>query len=310
MSSILITGANGFVGKALCRQLESFGRPIQGAVRGVAAANQISVGDIHGTTNWQSALTDCHAVVHLAARVHMMQDQAADPLAEFRKTNTAGTLHLARQAAHYGVRRFVFISSIKVNGESGHFRSQDIPAPQDAYGLSKWEAEQGLHEIGKQTGMEIVVIRPPLVYGPGVGANFLRLMRIIKKGLPLPLGCIHNQRSLVYIGNLVDAICAALDHPAAAGNTYLVADRETFSTSELMRHLASAIGTQIYLPCISSSWLRLAARITGKTDEIDRLLDSLVVDTSSIHQDLGWTAPWSAEEGFAETAKWFNQAYA
>ncbi|GBG13305.1 uncharacterized protein NMK_0851 [Novimethylophilus kurashikiensis] len=307
MSSILITGANGFVGQALCRHLESSGRVITRAVRDAATANQVSVGDIHDSTDWHSALKDCHAVIHTAARVHMMEDQAADPLAEFRKTNTAGTLNLARQAASSGVRRFVFISSIKVNGESGHFKSQDTPAPQDAYGLSKWEAEQGLHEIGKQTGMEIVVIRPPLVYGPGVGANFLRLMRIVKKGLPMPLGGIRNKRSLIYIGNLIDAITLALSHPAAAGNTYLVADRETFSTPDLMRNLAVAMGTRIYLPSMPSSWLRVAAKITGKSDELDRLLDSLVVDTSSIQQDLGWKAPWNAQEGFAETAKWFNQ---
>ena len=307
MPKTLITGANGFVGQALCRHLEAISRPITRAVRCAHLPNETEIGNIGASTHWHAALAGCDAIVHLAARVHVMHDTATDPLLAFREVNTQGTLHLARQAAAQRVRRFVFISSVKVNGESGLFSDGDAPSPQDAYALSKWEAEQGLLEIGRETGMEVVILRPPLVYGPRVGANFLRLMRAVDRGIPLPFGAVDNQRSLIYVGNFVDAMTICLDHPAAAGKTYLVSDGECVSTPVLIRQMAKALSRSPRLLPIPPRLMRFAGHLLGKAAEIDRLLGSLAVDPRAIGHDLGWTPPFSLEEGLAATANWYRQ---
>jgi nucleoside-diphosphate-sugar epimerase len=247
---ILVTGARGFVGRALCAEAVVRGMAVRGVTRCPCdlptGVENVLVGGIDDRTQWRDVIAPCEVVIHLAARVHVMADTAADPLAEFRRVNVQGTLNLARQAAAAGVRRFVFVSSIKVNGEATQpgspFTADDAPAPLDAYGVSKMEAEQGLREIARQTGMEVVIIRPPLVYGPGVKANFSAMMRWLKRGVPLPLGAIHNQRSLVALDNLVDLIVTCLTHPAAANQTFLVSDGEDVSTTELLRRMGQAMG--------------------------------------------------------------------
>ena len=237
---ILVTGANGFVGTALCRYLVASGVEVRGAVRRldrpgvqVNGVEYVQVGEIGPGTDWSAALQGVDVVIHLAARVHVMKEFSRDPLADFRAVNTAGTESLAKLAATKGVRRIVYLSSIKVNGSVGAgFTEADAPHPQDAYALSKWEAEQALHRISGETKLEVVVLRPPLVYGPGVGGNFLRLMKLMRRRWLLPLASVHNRRSLIYLGNLVDAIALSVGHPAAAGETFLVSDGEDLSTAE------------------------------------------------------------------------------
>jgi UDP-glucose 4-epimerase len=236
-----------------------------------------------------------------------MADTVSDPLQEFRRVNVQATLNLARQAAAAGVRRFVFVSSIKVNGESTQpgsaFTADDAPAPLDAYGISKMEAEQGLRQIALQTGMEVVIIRPPLVYGPGVKANFAAMMRWLKRGVPLPLGAIENQRSFVALDNLVDLIVTCLIHPAAANQTFLVSDGEDVSTTELLRRMGQALGCTARLLPVPASWLKLAADMLGKADMAQRLCGSLQVDISKTRQLLGWQPPLSLDSGLKKAAK-------
>ena len=269
---ILVTGANGFVGRALCGEALARGAAVRGITRAPCdlpiGVDNVVVGSIDGSTDWLDVLADCEVVVHLAARVHVMQEAAANPLAEFRRVNVQGALNLARQAAAAGVRRFVFVSSIKVNGEATQlgcpFTADDAPAPLDAYGVSKMEAEQGLREIARQTGMEVVIIRPPLVYGSGVKANFAAMMRWLQRGIPLPLGAIHNQRSLVALDNLVDLLVTCIMHPAAANQTFLVSDGEDVSTTELLRRMGQALGCPARLLPVPVSWLKLVAALVGK----------------------------------------------
>lgn len=308
MSRVLVTGANGFVGQALCPWLENTGWAVKKAVR-TAQDGCIAVGDIGQDTDWRTALDGMDAVVHLAARAHIMRDAVPDPLAVYRAINCAGAENLARQAAQSGVKRLVYVSSIKVNGESttDHpFRSSDAPHPQDPYGVSKWEAEQALQRVAAETGLEIVILRPPLIYGPFVKANFLRLMNLIERGLPLPLGAVHNRRSLLYLGNLADAIRVCLTHPAAAGKTYLVSDGDPLSTAELVRRLAAALGKPALLPPVPPSLLRLAGLLTGKRAEVARLLDSLEIDGTAICHELDWQPPNTLEQGLAATAAWYR----
>lgn len=307
MSAVLVTGANGFVGRTLCQCLEASGKQVRRAMRRPGTGADFVVGDIGPATDWQLALEGCTTVIHLAARVHVMQDTATDPLAAFREVNTFGTLNLARQAARQGVRRLVFVSSVKVNGESGAFTGRDQPAPEDPYGCSKAEAELGLQAISKETGIEIVVVRPPLVYGPGVGANFLRLVRAVERGLPLPFGAVENQRSLVYIGNLASAIAICADHPAAAGKTYLVSDGSDVSTKELVQLIARQLGRSPRLVGVPAPLLRLAGRVFGKQQEIERLLGSLTVDSGEIRRDLGWMPPFTLEQGLEQTIEWYRR---
>ena len=308
---VLVTGASGWVGRCLCLRLIDGDFQVCAAVRSVVQASRelevALVESIDGSTDWRVALTGVQVVVHLAARVHVMNDRSTDPLAEFRKVNVQGTLNLARQAAAAGVRRFVFISSIKVNGESTQpgrsFTADDVPAPLDAYGISKMEAEQGLRQIADQTGMEVVIIRPPLVYGPGGKANFAAMMRWLQRGVPLPLGAIHNQRSLVALDNLVDLIVLCLMHPPAANQTFLVSDGEDVSTSELLRRMGQAMGRQARLIPVPANLLKLAAALLGKPDVAQRLCGSLQVDITKTRQLLGWTPPLSLDEGLEKAAK-------
>jgi UDP-glucose 4-epimerase len=307
---ILVTGANGFVGRASCSEVLASGMAVRGVTRAPCdlpiGVNNVVVGSSDGNTGWLDVLADCEVVVHLAARVHVMQKATADPLEEFRRVNVQGTLNLARQAAAAGVRRFVFVSSIKVNCEATQlvrpFMTDDTPAPLDAYGVSKMEAEQGLREIARQTGMEVVIIRPPLVYGPGVKANFAAMMRWLKRGVPLPLGAIHNQRSLVALGNLADLIVTCLTHPAAANQTFLVSDGEDVSTTELLRRMGQALGRLARLVPVPVSWIKLAAAMVGKQDVAQRLCGSLQVDIEKTRRLLGWTPLISLDEGLRRAA--------
>ena len=308
---VLVSGANGFVGRALCCQLAIHGHHVVHAVRGASdLAGNAVIGELNGMTDWAVALVACNAVVHLAARVHVMGDTAQNPQALNRAINTEGTLNLARQAAQAGVRRFVFLSTLKVNGEGNDvpYRESDVPAPPDAYAISKWEAEQGLRQIELETGMEVVILRPPLVYGPGVKANFQRLLAAVDKGWPLPLGVIENRRSLLYLGNLVDAIQLCLEHPAAAGQTYLVSDGEDVSSPELVRRLARAMGRPARLLPVPPAWLRLAGGLLGRCAEVERLLGSLVVDSSRIRRELGWSPPFRLDAGLSETVQHYLQS--
>jgi nucleoside-diphosphate-sugar epimerase len=310
---VLVTGADGFVGRELCAALAAAGRRFRPAVRAPRAALEDAavVGDIGPATDWRRALESVDSVVHLAARTHVLRETAADPLAEYRRVNVAGTERLARTAAASGVRRLVFLSSVKVNGEASAgrpFTEDDIPRPEDGYGISKWEAEQALARVAGETGLETVVLRPPLVYGPGVKGNFLRLMRWIARGVPLPLGAIENRRSLVYSGNLVDAIVRSLDAPAAAGRTYLVADGEDLSTPELVRRLARALGVQARVPAFPLAPIALAAALAGKRAEFARLAGSLQVDSSRARRELDWRPRHSLSQGLAEAAAWFLES--
>lgn len=306
---VLVTGASGFVGLPLLSVLEHGGMQPRAALRrsgslGERAFEAVVVGELGAETEWSSALADVDAVVHLAARVHVLRDTAADPLTEFRRVNTAGTLNLARQAAMAGARRFVFISSIKVNGEGCDmpYSERDAPEPEDAYGLSKLEAEQGLHEIARETDLEVVILRPPLVYGPGVKANFLKLMRVVDAGWPLPLGAACNRRSLLYLGNLLDAIQLCLSHPAAAGQTFLLSDGAPLSSADLVRAVAAALGRPARLMSVPPGMLRLMARTLGQGAVLERLLGSLVLDDRLIRERLGWQPSFDLEGGLAETA--------
>jgi UDP-glucose 4-epimerase len=304
----LVTGATGFVGTALCARLVASGVEVVSAVRSkVGLPHEVVVGNLDASTDWRPALTGCDAVIHLAARVHVMDDTAQDPLALYRATNTDATLNLAHQAADAGVKRFVFISTIKVNGEGrdAPYRETDAAVPEDAYAISKWEAEQGLQQIAADTGLEVVILRPPLVYGPGVKANFLRLLRMVERGWPLPLGAIRNRRSLLYLGNFVDAIRVCAEHPAAAGQTFLLDDGEPVSTSDLIRAVARAIGRSARLLAVPVGVLEQAGALLGKRAAVSRLTGSLYVDSSAIRSRLAWTPPYSLQQGLAATvADW------
>ena len=270
-----------------------------------------ATGDLEPSSDWSAALVGISTVVHCAARVHVMADTAADPLTEFRRLNVQGTLNLAHQSASAGVQRFVFVSSIKVNGEATQsgspFAADDVAAPLDAYGISKMEAEQGLRDLAAKTGLEVVIIRPPLVYGPGVKANFAAMMRWLQRGIPLPLGAIHNQRSLVALDNLVDLIVTSLTHPAAANQTFLVSDGEDVSTTELLRRMGQAMGRPARLIPVPVSLLKLAAALVGKPDVAQRLCGSLQVDIEKTRRLLDWTPPLSLDQGLRKAAKGYGR---
>lgn len=312
--NVLVTGANGFVGSAMCAALMRQGWQIRGAVRSSArlpeGAQVVAVGNIDRNTDWRDALRGIDVVIHLAARVHVMKDSSADPLAEFLKVNLHGTENLARQAARAGVKRLVYVSSIKVNGEEtlgGHsYTELDTPAPQDPYGVSKWQAEQALLRIAQETGLEIVIVRPPLVYGPGVKGNFVSLLAAIDKGVPLPLGGAHNARSLVYVGNLADALITCAAHPAAAGQTYLVRDGTDVSTAALVDKIARELGVRsrsFYCPPVL---LRIAGFLLRRNSQIDRLFGSLLVNDEKLRRELSWSPPFTIEQGLHETANWYR----
>lgn len=305
---ILITGANGFVG----RHLENYVKA-HSPYSVVCASRQPKGAKAHITLDLDTdfyitpQLVDVDAVVHCAARVHLMQDEASDPLAEYRRVNTQGTLNLARQAADAGVKRFIFLSTIKVNGEQSFEGKPFVPQisspPSDPYGLSKYEAEQGLMAIAKETGMEVVIIRPPLVYGSGVKANFASMIKLVSMGLPLPLGGIDNRRSLVYIGNLVDLIVTCLSHPNASNQVFLVSDDEDVSTSDLLRLIAKAMGKSSRLLPIPARWIRSLTRCIGKPGVGERLCSSLQVDISQTKSCLGWQPPYTLGDALHLTVK-------
>lgn len=313
---VLVTGASGFVGRHLTAMLAASDRDVRAALRASASSpafttgvDAVTVGDLDAATDWRAALGGVDCVVHLAARVHVMQDSAADPLAEFRRVNVAGTLNLARQAALAGVRRLVFVSSVKVNGEGTvpgrPYTADDIPAPLDAYGISKHEAELGLQDIAQATGLEITIIRPVLVYGPGVGANFLAMMRWLYRGVPLPLGAIDNRRSLIAVDNLADLIVTCLDHPGAANQVFLASDGEDVSTTVLLRRTADALGKPSRLLPVPAPVLRLAAGLLGKQDFAQRLCGSLQVDIAKTRELLAWTPPLTLQAALALAAEEF-----
>lgn len=312
---ILVTGANGFVGSALCERLLRDSGYIRGAVRSPRALRRgiedIVVGSIASETDWSAALTNVQQVVHLAARVHIMQDPLQDSLAEFRRVNVDGTANLARQAAAAGVKRFVFLSSIKVNGEfttvGRPFTADDVPFPKDPYGVSKHEAEQMLCQIAAETGMEVVIIRPPLVYGPGVKANFEAMMRWLARGMLLPFAAItNNRRSLVALDNLIDLIVTCLNHPTAANQIFLVSDGEDLSTADLLKRMSMALGQPARLLYVPTAMLKLGANVANKSDIYQRLCGSLQLDIAKTRQLLGWTPPLSVDAGLRRAAEGFR----
>lgn len=315
MKRIMVTGGSGFVGRTLLERLYQDGygliapsrTPLAQAPAGVV--NPLVAG-LAADVDWSASLEGAAVVIHSAARVHVMNDTADDPLVEFRKANVDGTLSLARQAAAAGVQRFIFISSIKVNGEGTElgypYRADDTPAPQDPYGVSKMEAEQGLRALAAETGMEVVIIRPVLVYGPGVKANFRSMMSWLRKGIPLPLGATGNKRSLVAVDNLVDLIATCIDHPAAANQTFLVSDGEDLSTTQLLQRMGSALGRPARLLPVPASLLQAGAAMLGRRAIAQRLCGSLQVDICKTRERLAWAPPVSVDDALRKTARAFE----
>lgn len=303
--NVLLTGGTGFVGRHIACQIKGLDHAsLACAVRRPGTSKfgqEFVVGSLQANTDWSAALSGQDIVVHAAARAHVMLDETDDPLAEYRKVNVGGTLNLARQAAEAGVRRFIFVSSIKVNGEQTAkgqpFSAESIPAPEDAYGISKMEAEQALQALAEKTGMEVVIIRPPLVYGPGVKGNFATMIKLVEMGLPLPLGATHNKRSLVALDNLVDLIITCIDHPKAGNQVFLAGDGENLSTTELLRGIGAAMGKPARLIPVPAGVLMFGAGLLGKRAVAQRVLGSLQVDISKARHLLGWEPPISVEEG-------------
>lgn len=320
MTNLAVTGATGFVGSALLQRLAVQQSDQAGVISGnligitrhapdkeVAGVRYLPVGDFADVADWQSVMSGIDVLVHNAARVHVMADTAIDPLAEFRRVNVQCTLNLARQAAVAGVRRFVFISSIGVNGDKTRlgepFTEAHTARPHNHYALSKYEAEQGLWLVAAETKLEVSIIRPPLVYGPGAPGNFGSLMRAVRRGYPLPLGAVHNQRSLVAIDNLVDFIITCATHPKAANKTFLVSDGQDLSTTELVRRMAQAADVRALLLPVPVPWLRAVAAVFGKASVVDRLCGNLQVDIAQARNLLGWVPPVTMEECFLRTIR-------
>lgn len=314
MKRVLVTGASGFVGQALCSALLARGMAVTAAARSplppMPGLRTVQLGEVSGRTDWAAALKEVDGIVHLAARTHVMRETDRDPWTAFLTANVDATTRLAEQAAAAGVKRLVYASSIKVNGEATlpgqPFLDTDTPQPEDDYGRSKHLAEQALADIAGRTRLQVAVIRPPLVYGPGVKGNFLSLLRACRKRRPLPLGGIDNRRSLVYLGNLVDALLLCLQHPAAAGKTFLVRDGDDLSTPGLVRRLSAALGVAPRLVPVPADWLLLAGRLLGRRAAMDRLTGSLQVDDSRLRNELGWTPPFTVDQGLGMTARWAN----
>jgi len=306
--TVLVTGASGFVGRRLCARLVQEGRfHIRGSSRRPysppAGVEPAITGEIGPDTNWAAALTGVSVIVHLAARVHVTRDTSADPLDEFRRINVVGTEQLVRQAVAAGVRRVLYVSSVKVNGESGMYSELDPPHPEGPYAISKYEAEQILHTIAGEAGIEIVIVRSPLVYGPGVRANFEALLRMVRSGVPLPVGAVRNRRSLIGLDNLVDFIVTCMIHPAAAGKTFLVSDDEDLSTAELIRRIARAYDRSARLLPVPEFLLYAAATLIGKRSAAQKIFGSLCVDISKAKHVLGWLPPCSVDEELRRIAE-------
>lgn len=269
--------------------------------------------EIDGGTDWRDALQGASVVIHLAARVHVTHESAADPLAEFRKVNVEGAEHLARSAAVAGVKRLVYVSSIKVNGEEtiGGQRYSEVsaPSPKDPYGVSKWEAEQALQRVAAETGLEVVIIRPPLVYGIGVKGNFAQMLSAVSRRIPLPFAAVRNQRSLIYVDNLVDALISCAIHPAAAGKTYLVCDGEDISTPELLNSLGDEMGRPARLFQCPMWLLSMMGKIAGLSDQLLRLMGSLQIDSHKIRSELNWKPPYRLQQGLQKTAEWYRDTH-
>lgn len=314
---ILVVGASGFVGGHLVRRLVAEGMPVRAAVHrnlsnlpgGIEVVDNVN---LERTFDWAPAIQGCDSIVHLAARVHVMRETGANALEEYRRVNVEGTMSLARQAAGAGIRRFVFLSSVKACGESTGpgeaFAETMTPRPLDAYGLSKLEAEDELIELGRTTGMQIVILRPPLIYGPGVRANFLSMMRWLRRGLPLPFGSIDNRRSLIGVDNMVDLICTCLRHPAAAGEVFLASDDRDLSTPELLRTLSDALGRKARLIRVRVGILEGLAALAGQRALAQRLCLSLCVDTRKVREKLNWHPPFSVDEELQRTARAYLEA--
>jgi nucleoside-diphosphate-sugar epimerase len=308
---ILLTGGSGFLGGALLNALVN--KNVRGLGRqkpSALSASSFYQSEINTETDFSVAVKDTNVIIHCAARVHIMEDNSSSPLEDFREVNTYGTLNLAQQAADAGVKRFIFISSIKVNGESTElglpFKPDDAFIPMDPYGLSKYEAEIGLRKIAEKTGMEVVIIRPPLVYGPGVKANFASMMKWVNKGIPLPLGGItENKRSLVSIDNLVDLIVTCIGHPNAANQKFLVSDDDDVSTTQLLANMAIILNVSNRLIPIPSKWFTMIAKLIGKPAISQRLCGSLQVDISKTKELLNWKPPYSSAESMKKTANAF-----
>ena len=311
MKKFLVTGATGFVGSFLCPRLKANKFKVRAVIRNSAhvplAEEHVIIDDLNGSLGWSDAMVGIDVVIHLAARVHIMKDNAQDPLTEFRQMNVVATERLARSAALSGVKRFVYVSSIKVNGEETiggqSFSELNSPNPQDPYGVSKWEAEQALQRIAAETGLEVVIIRPPLVYGPGVKGNFAQLLRIVSMGIPLPLANINNLRDFIYVENLVDAVITCAVHPDAPGNTYLVSDGESISTPNLLRNMTQLHGLSSRLLPFPIWMLKLAAKCVGRSAQLERLIGSLQLDTTKIRQHLRWVPPHTLNEGLQNTVQ-------
>jgi nucleoside-diphosphate-sugar epimerase len=307
---VLVTGANGLVGQALCSVLDQGAHEVIRAVRTSTTPCELPVGNLNERTEWSMALShDIDVVVHLAGQVPLAENEIGAHASLHQKVNTAGTANLARQCAQHGVKRFIFVSTVKVLGEGKEvpYRDGDQAVPADAYAISKWDAEQALWQIAAESAMEVVVLRPPLVYGPGVKGNFLRLVQAVDKRRPLPMGDIQNQRSLIYLGNLVDAIRLCLSHPKAAGKALLVCDGDDVSTPELIRRVAAALGRRPLLLPVPVSWMKCAGAILGKKATAERLLGSLCIDMKLIREELGWSPPYTMQAGLETTAQWYRR---
>lgn len=307
---VLVTGADGFAGRAVVALLRERGHRVRElARRGADGPGRVVVADLAACDDWSAALDGVRVVVHLAGRAHQVRDTAPDPAAEYRRVNVEGTRRLARAAAAGGVRRFVFASTVKVNGErtgARPFRGDDPPHPVGPYAESKLEAEAVLRELLGGSGTELVIFRPPLMYGPGVRANFLSLLRAVHRGVPLPLGRVRNARTLLYVGNFADAVRAAVEHPGPVAGTFLLSDGRALSTAELAREIGAAVGRAPRLVPVPVALLRAAGVVTGRSAAVGRLLDSLVVDDAPARSALGWAPPYSPVEGLRATAEWLR----
>ncbi|MBM3249734.1 MAG: SDR family oxidoreductase [Candidatus Omnitrophica bacterium] len=312
MNHILVTGANGFIGRNLCKELLHRGWKVKGLIRRNSkdtlpeGVEPVEIDSIDQVSNWDEILSETDVVIHLAARSHIIKERARDPLYEYRKINVLGTECLASAAVRAGARRLIFLSSIGVNGESsrgGFFSEEDRPNPDNAYSVSKWEAEEVLHRAAQNSELETVVLRPPLVYGMDSPGNFDRLMQLIRTGLPLPFANLENRRSFIYVGNLIDVIIKCVEHPGAANQTFLVSDGQDVTVTELINMLASATGKKARLFYFPSGFLKVACRLIGKSRELDKLTQTLVINSSKIRNRLGWKAPFSIEQGIRETVR-------